>query len=72
VKQLEFLADQKGKLKGVFVPIELWKKVFPQLPASEAEFKEALENYVLNKAMDEARKTPLLSKEEAMKFLEDK
>ena len=34
-------------------------------------FIGTLEDYCLNKAMDEAKKTPLLSREEALKFLEE-
>jgi len=69
--ELEYLTDKKGKLKGVIVPIEIWKKVFPEVPKSLEDFIETLENYCLNKAMDEAQNTPLLSKEEAIKALEE-
>jgi len=69
--ELEYLTDKKGKLKGVIVPIEIWKKVFPEVPKSLEDFIDTLENYCLNKAMDEAKNTPLLSKEEAIKALEE-
>jgi hypothetical protein len=41
------------------------------MPKSLEDFIETLEDYCLNKAMDEAKKTPLLSREEALKFLEE-
>jgi len=69
--ELEYLTDKKGKLKGVIVPIEIWKKVFPEVPKSLEDFIETLENYCLNKAMDEAQNTPLLSGEEAIKAMEE-
>jgi len=69
--ELEYLTDKKGQLKGVIIPIELWQKIFPEMPETLGEFIETLEDYCLNKAMDEAKDTPLLSKEEALKFLRE-
>ncbi|WP_022853479.1 hypothetical protein [Thermodesulfatator atlanticus] len=69
--ELEYLTDAKGRVKGVFIPIELWQRIFPDSPTSLAEMIETIEDYCLNKAMDEAKKTPLYSKEEALKYLED-
>ncbi|MCD6223665.1 MAG: hypothetical protein J7J73_02005, partial [Deltaproteobacteria bacterium] len=43
----------------VIVPRELWE-----------EMLEALEDYGLLKAMEEAEKTPLFTKEEALDYLE--
>ncbi len=71
MRDLEYLTDKNGQLKGVIIPIEIWKKVFPDIPESLEEFIDTLEDYCLNKAMDEAKSTPLLSKEEALKFLEE-
>jgi len=68
--ELEYLSNGKGQLKGVIIPIEVWEKVFPELPVSIEDFKERLEDYCLNKAMDEAKKTPLVGREEALEFLE--
>jgi len=45
--------------KKVIVPRELWE-----------EMLETLEDYGLLKAMEEAEKTPLLTKEEALDYLE--
>jgi len=46
--------------KKVVVPRELWDEIV-----------EALEDYGLLKAMEEAEKTPLLTKEEALRYLEE-
>ena len=46
--------------KKVIVPRELWDEIV-----------EALEDYGLLKAMEEAEKTPLLTKEEALRYLEE-
>ena len=68
--ELEYLTDKSGQLKAIVVPIELWKQLFLKDDASTEEFSEAIEDYCLNKAMDEAKETPLLSREEALAYLE--
>lgn len=68
--ELEYLTDKSGQLKAVVVPIELWKQLFVEDDASAQELSEAMEDYCLNKAMDEAKETPLLSREEALAYLE--
>ena len=69
--KLEYLANSQGKVKGVVIPIEIWKRVFPETPATWDELVETLEDYCLNKAMEEAKKTPLLTREEALQYLEE-
>jgi hypothetical protein len=69
--KFEYLTDKKGQLKGVVIPIEIWEKIFPEMPKSLDDFIKTIEDYCLNKAMDEAKKTPLLSKKEALRFLEE-
>ena len=68
--ELEYLTDKSGQLKAVVVPIELWKQLFLGDDASVEELSEAMEDYCLSKAMDEAKETPLLSREEALAYLE--
>ena len=68
--ELEYLSDKKGQLKGVIIPIEVWEKAFPESPGTIEDFVERLEDFCLNKAMDEAKKSPLLEHEEALEFLE--
>jgi len=46
--------------KKVIVPRELWDEIV-----------EALEDYGLLKAMEKAEKTPLLTKEETLRYLEE-
>ena len=55
---------------AVVIPIELWKQLFIEDDASAEELSEAMEDYCLSKAMDEAQETPLLSREEALAYLE--
>ncbi len=69
--ELEYLTDKDGQLKAVVIPIELWKQLFLPDNASAEELSEAIEDYCLNKAMDEAKKSPLLSREEALTYLEE-
>jgi hypothetical protein len=68
--KLEYLTDRSGQLKAVVIPIELWKQLFIEDDASAEELSDAMEDYCLSKAMDEARGTPLLSREEALAYLE--
>ena len=46
--------------KKVIIPRELWDEIV-----------EALEDYGLLKAMEEAENSPLLTKEEALRYLEE-
>ncbi len=64
---IEYLTDQNGQTN----PIELWRQVFPQEDMSCEEFTEAIEDYCLNQAMDEAQQSPLLAIEEALAYLEE-
>jgi len=68
--ELEYLTDRSGQLKAVVIPIELWKQLFMEDDASAEELSDAMEDYCLSKAMDEAKGTPLLSREEALAYLE--
>ncbi|MBW1649635.1 MAG: hypothetical protein JRJ44_02950 [Deltaproteobacteria bacterium] len=67
---LQYLTDTNGKANAVVIPLDLWNSLFPKKECSDKKLSEAMENYCLNKAMDKACKTPLMSKEEALKFLE--
>ena len=68
--ELEYLTDKSGQLKAVVVPIGLWKQLFVENDASDEELSVAMEDYCLSKAMDEAKETSLLSREEALAYLE--
>ena len=68
--EIEYLTDKEGQQKAVVIPIGLWKKIMPKEDASIEEISEEIENYCLNKAMDEAQKSPLLSRKEALDYLE--
>lgn len=67
---LEYLTDKNGQLKAIVIPIKLWEQLFPKDDASVEKLSEAIEDYCLNKAMDEAKESPLLSREEALDYLE--
>jgi hypothetical protein len=66
--ELEYLTDKSGQLKAIVIPIELWEQLFLKDDASVEKLSEAIEDYCLNKAMDEAKESPLLSCEEALEF----
>ena len=68
---IEYLTDKSGKTKAVVIPIDVWKKMVPSEDASINELSENMEEYCLNKAMDEAKKSPLLNREKALKFLKE-
>ena len=69
--EIEYLTDKNGRQKAVVIPIELWKKIFPMDDASIKAISDDMEDYCLSKAMDEAQQTPLLTREEALNFLEE-
>lgn len=66
---IEYLTDLEGNPKAVVIPIDLWQRLLPQGDDDIEELAENLADYCLNNAMDEAQATPLLSREEAMRFL---
>lgn len=69
--EIEYLTDKNGQQKAVVVPIHIWRKILPENDTSIEEMSEAMEDYCLGKAMDEAENSPIVSREDAMKFLED-
>jgi hypothetical protein len=69
--ELEYLMGKNGQLKAVVIPIEVWKNLFVQDETSADELAEAIEDYCLGKAMDEAEGGPLLTREEALAYLEE-
>jgi hypothetical protein len=70
---IEYLTNKDGAAIAVVIPIELGRQLLP-IPPEEASFEElqeAVEDYCLNKAMDEAINTPLLTHSEALAYLEE-
>jgi hypothetical protein len=68
---IEYLTDIHGKKKAVVIPMEIWTKIMPDDTEDLKLLSESLEDYCLNKAMDEAKSTPLLDQTTALKFLEE-
>ena len=68
---IDYLTDADGNPKAVVIPIALWRQLLPQASDSLQELAENLEDYCLSKAMDEASSTPLLNREEALRFLSE-
>jgi hypothetical protein len=56
---LEYLTNSEGKRTAVIIPIELWQQLLPSEDQSYEIVSEAIEDYCLNKAMDEGEKSPL-------------
>ncbi len=69
--EVEYLMSKTGKPKAVVIPIDIWNKLLPKDDSSIDELSEALEDYCLSKAMDEGQKSPLLDRNEALKYLEE-
>lgn len=69
--EIEYLTDKDGEPRAVVIPIGLWRRILPEDTASIEELSEAIEDYCLSKAMDEAQESPLLSREEALDFLKE-
>ncbi|WP_434683826.1 hypothetical protein [Pseudanabaena minima] len=68
---LEYITNQEGQPTAVVIPIEIWRQLLPIDNTSLENLSEAIEDYCLNKAMDEGKNTPLYSHAEALAFLED-
>lgn len=69
MKELEYINDKNGVAKAVVIPIEIWKQILPEGIYAEDELADAVEDYCLNKAMDDAKDSPLLTKEQALDYL---
>lgn len=68
--EIEYLTDKNGEPTGVVIPIELWRRLLPKDELAVEELSDAIEDYCMNKAMDEGKKSPLWSREEAIAYLE--
>ena len=66
--EVEYLTDKNGRPKAVVIPVELWRQLLLEENAL-AELAEEIEDYCLSKAMDEAQKSPLMTREEALTYL---
>lgn len=69
--QNQFVVDQAGNKTAVLVDLATWQEIVSTLSAlANPEKLEALEDFALNRAMDEAQNSPALSRAEALAFLE--
>jgi hypothetical protein len=68
---IEYLTNKDGEAIGVVIPIDLWRQLLPTGEASEENLAEAVEDYCLNKAMNEAANTTLRGRAEALAYLEE-
>jgi hypothetical protein len=71
ISNLEYLTNSEGKPTAIVIPIELWQQLLPNENASLETISEAIEDYCLSKAMDQGKASRLLTKTEALKYLED-
>ncbi len=69
--EIEYLTDKNGQQKAVVVPIDIWRKILPKDDVNVEKMAEAMDDYCLGKAMDEAETSPVLNRDEAIKFLEE-
>jgi len=68
---IEYIMNVKGEPKAVVIPIGIWNQIFLRDDFTIEELKESIEDYCLKNAMDIGKKSELLNREEALKFLED-
>lgn len=66
---IEYVMDNQGQPSAVVIPIDIWKSIFPEGAQTTSSIIEGIEDYCLNKAMDEAKETALLNREDALAFL---
>jgi len=68
---IEYLTNKDGDVSAVVIPIELWRQMLPNQEFSVAQLADAVEDYCMNKAMNEAVNTPLLDHSKALAYLEE-
>ncbi len=68
---IEYLTNKDGDAIAVVIPIDIWRKLLPSEESSFEELAGAVEDYCMNKAMNEAVNTPLLTRSEALAYLEE-
>jgi hypothetical protein len=68
---LEYLTNQDGQPTAVVIPIDIWRQLLPFENASLENLSDAIEDYCFNKAMDEGKRSPLYSQDQAKAFLEE-
>lgn len=66
---IEYLRNTTGEPSAAVIPIEVWRQVFADANISVEELTEQIEGYCLNKPMDKAAESPLMSCEETIAFL---
>jgi hypothetical protein len=66
---LEYLTDQEGRQTAVVIPIDVWRKILPSDDVPADAIGGAIEDYCLNRAIDEGKQTPLLNRAEALVYL---
>ncbi|SKB15999.1 conserved hypothetical protein [Planktothrix sp. PCC 11201] len=71
ILNIEYLTSQDGEAIAVVIPIALWRQLLPDEESSLEELGEAVEDYCLNKAMNEAVNTSLLDRAMALAYLEE-
>ena len=68
---IEYLTNKDGEAIAVVIPIDIWRQLLPTEEVSFEELAEAVEDYSMNKAMNEAVNTPLFNRSEALAYLEE-
>jgi len=71
--EVGYLTNKQGQPKAVVIPIEIWKRLFASddVSVEVAGLTEEIQDYCLGKAMDKALQSPLLSRQEALAYLEE-
>lgn len=70
MQNIEYLTSQDGKAIAVVIPIDIWRQLLPTEDASLEELAEGIEDYCLNKAMNEAVSKPLVDRSTGLAYLE--
>lgn len=71
VLNIEYITNKDGDVSAVVIPIDIWRQIVPNEEISVEQLADAVEDYCMNKAMDEAINTPLLDRAEALAYLEE-
>lgn len=71
MQDFTYLTDKDGNALAVVIPIQLWRQLFLSDSPTPEAIEEAIEDYCLNKAIDEGKDSPLLNRTDALAYLED-
>jgi hypothetical protein len=72
INKVRFVTDADGNRQAILLDLAVWEEILALLEDLEADeaLTEEMEDEALNRAMDEAMNSPLLTQEQALAYLD--